>query len=340
MYSLPLPRNLEDLEDQLKLRHTHSEKMEHLDWVDHEYGIKLKDIKGNPFADVGFSEEASQAIIASWREIQSAIPNVRKHLNQEYEGNAKGFEFNEWRKGRQSPYPLVWNEDKFREYERMIHEAGLLEDWVRWLLRGLSSSINDPDIDDSLSFNSSVLNQALIDAEKKGEDGQKLLWECKSVSASFRRFLVEQRENLPIDSKDDKHRQGEEIAKDAVLKIRVVEGLSRLKELLLDLEEQRMLKQGSSSLMDEHFTESLKHKPLSVNTKPIEWIANLYELRSLIRSLNYSNWIDCDLSMIARHFIFRDKIVTLSQLRSGAIGTEKLDRLANILSRYEINCIP
>ena len=84
MYSLPLPRNLEDLEDQLKLRHTHSEKMEHLDWVDHEYGIKLKDIKGNPFADVGFSEEASQAIIASWRETQSAIPNVRKHLNQEY----------------------------------------------------------------------------------------------------------------------------------------------------------------------------------------------------------------------------------------------------------------
>ena len=47
MNSLPLPRNLEDLEDQLKQRHTHSEKMEHLDWVDHEYGIKLKDIKGN-----------------------------------------------------------------------------------------------------------------------------------------------------------------------------------------------------------------------------------------------------------------------------------------------------
>ena len=75
--------------------------MEHLDWVDHEYGIKLKDIKGNPFADVGFSKEASQAIIASWREIQSTF-QMRKHLNQEYEGNAKGFEFNEWRKGRQS----------------------------------------------------------------------------------------------------------------------------------------------------------------------------------------------------------------------------------------------
>ena len=75
MHSLPLPRNLEDQEDQLKQCHTHSEKMEHLDWVDHEYGIKLKDIKGNPFADVGFSKEASQAIIASWREIQSAIPN-------------------------------------------------------------------------------------------------------------------------------------------------------------------------------------------------------------------------------------------------------------------------
>ena len=224
MYSLPLPRNLEDLEDQLKLRHTHSEKMEHLDWVDHEYGIKLKDIKGNPFADVGFSKEASQAIIASWREIQSAIPNARKHLNQEYEGNSEGFEFNEWRKGRQSPYPLVWNEDKFREYERMIHEAGLIEDWVRWLLRGLSSSINDPDIDDSFSFTSSVLNQARIDAEKKGEDGQELLWECKNVSVSFRRFLEEQRDNLPQHSSDEKLKKIV-IPEDAVLKIRVIMGL-------------------------------------------------------------------------------------------------------------------
>ena len=51
----------------------------------------------------------------------------RQHLNQELEGNSEGFEFNEWRKGRQSPYPLVWNEDKFREYERMIHEAGQLD---------------------------------------------------------------------------------------------------------------------------------------------------------------------------------------------------------------------
>ena len=44
---------------------------------------------------------------------------------------------------------------------------------------------------------SSVLNQARIDAEKKGEDGQELLWECKSVSVCLEDFLEEQRDNLP-----------------------------------------------------------------------------------------------------------------------------------------------
>ena len=169
-YTLPIPRSLEELKLQLDELHTFSERLELLNILEHELRDKLQGIKGNPFEDVGFSDKASQAIIDSWKDIKSKIPNIRKHLNQELEGKAKGFEFNEWRKGRQSPYPLVWNEDKFREYERMIHEAGLLEDWVRWLLRGFSSSINDPDIDDSLSFTSSVLNQARIDAENKGEE--------------------------------------------------------------------------------------------------------------------------------------------------------------------------
>ena len=302
MYSLPLPRNLEDLEDQLKQRHTHSEKMEHLDWVDHEYGIKLKDIKGNPFADIGFSEEASQAIIASWREIQSAIPNVRKHLNQEYEGNAKGFEFNEWRKGRKSPYPLVWNEDKFREYERMIHEAGLLEDWVRWLLRGLSSSINDPDIDDSLSFTSSVLSQARIDAENKGEDGQGLLWECMSVSVSFRRFLEEQRDNLPRHFKDEIHEQVEAIPEDAVLKIRVNMGFSKLMSIFSDLEKQGFIKEGTILELYNHFTESLLKEITPSSATPIQWLPAKYKLVYLLRRLKGSSSIEATDKQLEPHF--------------------------------------
>ena len=123
-YTLPIPRSLEELNLQLDELHTFSERVELLDILERELRDKLHEIEGNPFENDGFSDESSQAIIDSWRKIQSAIPNARQHLNQELEGNSKGFEFNEWRKGRQSPYPLVWNEGKFREYERMIHEAG------------------------------------------------------------------------------------------------------------------------------------------------------------------------------------------------------------------------
>ena len=300
----------------------------------------FRGVKDNSYADVGSRDAANNEIITKQRKILRLIPNYKKRLNQEYEGNAKGFEFNEWRKGRQSPYPLVWNEDKFREYERMIKEAGLSEDWVRWLLRGLSSSINDPDYDDSLSFTSSVLNQARIDAENKGEDGQGLLWECMSVSVSFRKFLEEQKENMPQHSPDEKQDKVEVIPVDAVLKIRVIVGLSKLKEIFSDLEEQGFVEEGTTLKLEGHFTDSALKEAVPKNATPIEWIATLYELRSLIRSLRSSDSIEGDLSSVARHFLFRGKIVTRSQLESGAIGTEKLDRLENLLSRHDIHCVP
>ena len=161
-YTLPIPRSLKELELQLDELHTFSERLELLNILERELRDKLQGIEGNPFENEGFSDESSQAIIDSWRKIQSAIPNARQHLNQELEGSSEGFEFNEWSKGRQSPYPLVWNEGKFREYERMIHEAGHLDDWVRWLLRGLSKGAIEANADDSLEFSRNVLHPAII----------------------------------------------------------------------------------------------------------------------------------------------------------------------------------
>lgn len=93
MHSLPLPGNLEELENQLEELRTYSEKFDHLDLVDHELGVKLKGgIKGNPFEDVGISDEKSKALITAWRNIIRAIPDLIKRLSEEQEGIPRGNE--------------------------------------------------------------------------------------------------------------------------------------------------------------------------------------------------------------------------------------------------------
>jgi len=343
MNSLPLPRNLEELESQLELFHAHSEKMDHLDWVEHEYDLKFKGgFKGNPFEDVGFNNEASQAIIDSWREIKSAIPNVRKHLNQEHEGKPRGQEFDQWRRGRGSPYPLVWNVEKFEEFERMIEEADQLEDWVRWLLRGMRSGTDNSYTDDSLEFSSSVLKQAQNDADKKGEDlSFKLLWDFYPMPTSFRQFLEQQKDNLPRNSIEEKPINIKPAPKkDAILKIRIKDGLSTLKSIFSDLEQQKFVFEGTTAKLEDHFTGYNEFKEVPDEASPIEWRTNLYELRTLLRSFRASRLLDEENVELAKHFIREGQVITRKQLERGPKETEKLERLGNILSKYDINIRP
>ena len=316
---MSIPSSLQELKNELNKFHTKSEKIEFLDILDRELRNNLRGVKDNPYADVGSRDPASNEIITKHRKILRLIPNVRKRLNQEYEGNAKGFEFNEWRKGRQSPYPLVWNEDKFREYERMIHEAGLLEDWVRWLLRGFSSSINDPDIDDSLSFTSSVLNQARIDAEKKGEDGQGLLWECINVPLSFKKFLEEQRDNLPSHPKDEIQEQAEAIPEDAVLKIMVNLGFSKLTSFFSDLEKQGFIKEGTILELENHFTKSLLKEMMPNSSIPIQWLSAKYKLVYLLRRLKGSSSIEATDKQLEPHFSVKGQSFKLQKYSSNIL---------------------
>ena len=301
-YTLPIPRSLEELELQLYELHTFSERLELLNILERELRDKLQGIEGNPFENEGFSDESSQAIIDSWRKIQSAIPDARQHLNQELEGNSEGFEFNEWRKGRQSPYPLVWNEDKFREYERMIHEAGQLDDWVRWLLRGLSNGTIDPNAYNSLEFSRNVLNPAIIDAENKGEERSELQWECINVPLSFKKFLEEQRDNLPRHLKDEIQEQVEAIPEDAVLKIRVNMGLSKLTSIFSDLEKQGFIKEGTILELENHFTESLLKEMTPNSSIPIQWLSAKYKLVYLLRRLKGSSSIEATDKQLEPHF--------------------------------------
>lgn len=162
----------------------------------------------------------------------------------------------------------------------------------------------------------------------------------ENVNFAFTKEVKINIENIWMPSINEEVSTEDRIRKDDELKIPCKIGLFKIKKIFLDLEQQGFVKEGTTSKLEDHFTESAMKEKIPNQVSPIEWIATLYELRSLIRSLRSSDSIEGDLSSVARHFLFRGKIVTRSQLESGAIGTEKLDRLENLLSRHDIHCVP
>lgn len=126
------------------------------------------------------------------------------------------------------------------------------------------------------------------------------------------------------------------LPKDALLKIQAPKGLEKLESLFGDLEQQSMVAEGTTTNLDNHFTEDAKKLAVPNEIPQIKWTSNLYELRSLIRSLKAAEWIESKLDMIARHFLFNGKTTTYNQLNKGPTGSEKLQRLESILTEHEV----
>ena len=127
------------------------------------------------------------------------------------------------------------------------------------------------------------------------------------------------------------------LPKDALLKIQAPKGLEKLESLFGDLEQQSMVAEGTTTNLGNHFTEDAKKLAVPNETPQIKWTNKIYELRSLIRSLKDSEWIEGKLDMIARHFLFNGKTTTYNQLAKGPTGLEKLQRLTSILTDHGIN---
>ena len=123
-----------------------------------------------------------------------------------------------------------------------------------------------------------------------------------------------------------------------IQKLKAPLGLKKLESLFKDFERQEMLAIGSRDLVKDHFTESASKEKIPKEAKLIVWIAKLYELRFFIRSLRNASWINAKLEDTAAHFIFEGKTVSVSQLRSGKIGTEDLSNLSSVLSLHQIPC--
>ena len=174
--------------------------------------------------------------------------------------------------------------------------------WVRWLLRGLSNGTIDPNAYDSLEFSRNVLNPAIIDAENKGEERSELQWECINVPLSFKKFLVEQRDNLPSHPKDEIQEQVEAIPEDAVLKIRVNMGFSKLTSIFSDLEKQGFIKEGTILELENHFTKSLLKEMMPNFSIPIQWLSAKYKLVYLLRRLKGSSSIEATDKQLEPHF--------------------------------------
>ena len=125
-----------------------------------------------------------------------------------------------------------------------------------------------------------------------------------------------------------------------VLKIRVIIGLSKLKNIFSDLERQGFVIEGTTLELEKHFTESLEKDPVPSNANVIKWEGTLYELRSFVRSLRSNECIEGQIKMISKHFSFNGRIIEEKQLKKGPNYSENLDSLSSILARHDINCVP
>jgi len=112
--------------------------------------------------------------------------------------------------------------------------------------------------------------------------------------------------------------------------------LEKLESLFGDLEQQSMVAEGTTTNLDNHFTEDAKKLAVPNEIPQIKWTSNLYELRFLIRSLKAAEWIEGKSGMIARHFLFNGKTTTYNQLNKGPTRSEKLQRLESILTEHEV----
>ena len=114
-------------------------------------------------------------------------------------------------------------------------------------------------------------------------------------------------ENIWIPSINEEVSDEDSIRPDNVLKIPCGIGLYELKKIFADLEQQGMLKEGTTNLLENHFTESILNEKVINLKKPIEWVSTKYKLQYMGNDVTnihvkmskkqhaYGGWITSDI---------------------------------------------
>ena len=194
--SFPLPRDKLEVVSQLEAIKTPLEKIDYLEVLAHEMRDKLDWMKRHE-ASV---EPGNEIELLRRKDSLSAEREITKQLRDlksEYKKDLERRQKLAWPEHKRLPFPIVWDQDTYLEWEAPIEAKGRKHDWCLWLRQGLIKNEGD-----DWRFKDNILRQARLDAIDKGETDDEILWCCLSIGEEFVHFLDIQMVNpstqLPI----------------------------------------------------------------------------------------------------------------------------------------------
>ena len=186
--SFHIPRVKVEVATQLKDFKTPLEKIDYLEILAYEIRDKLDWMKRHE-ASV---EPGNEIELLRRKDSLSAEREITKQLRDlksEYKKDLERRQKLAWPEHKRLPFPIVWDQDTYLEWEAPIEAKGRKHDWCLWLQQGLVRSEEG-----EWCFKDTIIRQARLDALDQGDTDDEILWCCLSVNQEFLDFLVIQKE--------------------------------------------------------------------------------------------------------------------------------------------------
>ena len=181
--SLHIPRVKVEVATQLKDFKTPLEKIDYLEILAYEIRDKLDWMKRHE-ASV---EPGNEIELLRRKDSLSAEREITKQLRDlksEYKKDIERRQKLAWPEHKRLPFPIVWDQVTYFEWEASIEAKGRKHDWCLWLRQGLIKNEGD-----DWRFKDNILRYARLDAIDKGETDDEILWCCLSIGEEFVHFL-------------------------------------------------------------------------------------------------------------------------------------------------------
>tara|TARA_B100001250_G_scaffold275428_1_gene237927 strand:+ start:1742 stop:2611 length:870 start_codon:yes stop_codon:yes gene_type:complete len=181
--SFHIPRVKVEVATQLKDFKTPLEKIDYLEILAYEIRDKLDWMKRHE-ASV---EPGNKIELLSRKDSLSAEREITKQLRDlksEYKKDLERRQKLAWPEHKRLPFPIVWDQVTYLEWEAPIEGKGRKHDWCLWLRQGLIKNEGD-----DWRFKDNILRHARLDAIDKGETDDEILWCCLSIGEEFVHFL-------------------------------------------------------------------------------------------------------------------------------------------------------
>ena len=181
--SFHIPRVKVEVATQLTDFKTPLEKIDYLEILAYEIRDKLDWMKRHE-ASV---EPGNEIELLRRKDSLSAEREITKQLRDlksEYKKDLERRQKLAWPEHKRLPFPIVWDQVTYLEWEAPIEAKGRKHDWCLWLRQGLIKNEGD-----DWRFKDNILRHARLDAIDKGETDDEILWCCLSIGEEFVHFL-------------------------------------------------------------------------------------------------------------------------------------------------------